>query len=186
MQDKFGVRSAKPDTERISQPLREFDSFIAPGSLRKGKLWMNALIAGYVVAIRAWCRRNFQSAARNVATAEATARNGNSFSCFSAAVYFSVPAPTNPPTTTAAARTAIIATATDMAASKRKPSIVRVIRVRRRPWAGKVARVAAASPTRHSCFVIYFRLPFCTDHFMNSGTSRPIFTSGSVATHSRA
>ena len=130
---QFGVRSTNPVTGKISQPLRALDSFIARGpafterSLGKGKLWMNAFIAGHLVAIRDWWRRNFQSAAGNVATA----RNGNSSSCCSVAGYLSVPAPTIPPTT-AATRTVITATATDTAASKRKPSIVRVIRVRRR------------------------------------------------------
>jgi hypothetical protein len=112
-------------------------------SLRKGKLWMNAFIAGQVVAIRAWWRRNFQSA-RNVATAGVTGRNGNSSSHFSAAGYFSMPAPTIRPTTTAA-RTVITATATDTAASKQKPSIVRVIRFRRPHRAYNVARVATTS-----------------------------------------
>jgi hypothetical protein len=113
--------------------------FHCPRVTAERELWMNAFIAVQVVAIRAWWRRNFPLAAGNVATAGATVRNGNSFS-WSAAGFFSGPAPTIRPTTTAAARTVITATATDMAASKRKPSIVRVIRVRRRPWVGKVAR----------------------------------------------
>lgn len=142
--EPFGCRTnlsspTKPVTGKISQPFRAFDSFIVlgPGSRRrvtaKGNLaWMNAFIAGHVVAIRAWWRRNLQSAARNVAIARAPARNGNSFSCYSVADFLSVPAPAIP-TTTAADRTVITGTATATAASKRKPSIVRVVRVRRRP-----------------------------------------------------
>lgn len=127
--EQIWVRTAKPVTGEISQPLREFDSFICPESLRKGKPWMNAFIAGHVVAIRAWWRRNFQSAARNIATAGATARSGHSSSCYSVAGCLSVPAPAIPPTRPT--NIAITATATDTAANKRKPSIVRVIRVRR-------------------------------------------------------
>jgi hypothetical protein len=134
---QFDVRSINPVTGKISQPSRALDCFIARGgrsrerSPGKGKLWMNANIAGHLVAILAWWRRNFQSAAQTVASAGATARNGNLSSCFSAADCFSVPAPTIPLTTTAT-RTVITATATDTTASKWKPSIVRVIRVRRR------------------------------------------------------
>jgi hypothetical protein len=98
------------------------------------KLWMNPFFAGRVAAIRTWWRRSFQSVARNVAAAGVTARKGNSFSSCTAADYYSVPAPTIPRTITR--RIVITATATDMAESKRKPSIVRVIRVRHRPWAG--------------------------------------------------
>jgi hypothetical protein len=139
LQDNFGVPCTNPFAGKIPQPLREFDSFIGrrPASNKtvtaKRELWMNAFIAGHLVAIRAWWRQNFQSA-----------RNGNASSCCSVAGYLSVPAPKIPRTTTAA-RTVITATVTDTVATKRKPTIVRIIRFRRRHRACKIARVASAS-----------------------------------------
>jgi hypothetical protein len=87
-------------------------------------------------AIRDWWHQNLQSAKSGTGVALVASGNGNSASCFSGAHYFAAPARmTIPPPITP--NTGITATATDMDASKWKPSIVRIIRVRRRRLAGK-------------------------------------------------
>ncbi|MEN3370638.1 MAG: hypothetical protein V7609_2781 [Verrucomicrobiota bacterium] len=159
---------------------------------------MNTFVARNAGAIWDWWHRNFQSAEYRPHPSEAVSRDGLLSRSFSVARSLEAAAPMIPPTITAGA--VITATAADTAASKRKPSIVRVIRVRRRRWACKPC-AAGPHPCSYSSLSViarlrrmivdasnphHFRLPFCTYHFKNSGARRPTFTSGSVATHSRA
>ena len=96
------------------------------------KLCIKALFVRGAAAIRDWWHQSLQCGIDAALTASG---NENSASCFSAARYFLAPARTTiPPPITPA--TGITATAAAIAASKWKPSIVRIIRVRRRRLAG--------------------------------------------------
>jgi hypothetical protein len=97
---------------------------------------MNAFLARGAMVIQDWCHRNFQSAEYGADASHATSGKGNWFSFFSAS--HSAPAPMiQRPTIITNANTG---TGAAMDANRVKPSIVRVIRVirvRRRPWAGR-------------------------------------------------
>ena len=95
---------------------------------------MNAFIAGCSGAIREWWRRKIQLITGRAITAGAST-NGHGTLSWSDAGYSSWDVPAIR-AKTATGRTTT-ATATDITASKRKVSIVRIIRVRRRGRAGK-------------------------------------------------
>jgi hypothetical protein len=100
---------------------------------------MNAFIARSAAAIRDWWHLNFQSESHRHPE-EAVSGNGNLSCSFSVARCLEAAAPMIPPTTIAGP--AVIGMAREADASKPRPSIVRVIRVRRRRWVGKVAKYA--------------------------------------------
>ena len=102
-------------------------------SRRTTLICMNAFFARGVTAMRDWWHRNFQSAHYSAVASQAASGKGNWSCSFSAA--HSAPAPMIPrPTVPGIVNTG---TAAAMGASKAKPSIVRIIRVRRRRPAGE-------------------------------------------------
>ncbi|MEY2521289.1 MAG: hypothetical protein QOF24_3048 [Verrucomicrobiota bacterium] len=109
-------------------------------SLGKGNfVCMNAFIVRSAVAIRNRWHRNFQSESHRHPE-EAASRNGNLSCSFSVARCWEAAAPMIRPTTTPS--TVITVMAREADASKPRPSIVRVIRVRRRRWVGRVGKYA--------------------------------------------
>jgi hypothetical protein len=94
---------------------------------------MNAFFARGATAIRDWCHRNVQPAKYGADASQAASGKGNWSCFFSAARFLTVPAPMiQRPTIPSTANTG-----TGMDATKAKPSIVRIIRVRRRRPAGE-------------------------------------------------
>lgn len=96
---------------------------------------MNAFFSRGVTAIRDWCHRNFQSAELNAVTGQAASGEGNWSFFSSAARFLTAPAPMIPRLTIPSSTNTV--TGAGMAATKAKPSIVRIIRVRRRRPAGE-------------------------------------------------
>jgi hypothetical protein len=97
-------------------------------SWRTTLLCMNAFFAHRVTAIRDWCHRTFQTTECSADASQAASGKGN-WSCFFSAAH-SAPAPMIQRPTIL--NTTNIGTGADMDANKWKPSIVRIIRVRRR------------------------------------------------------
>jgi hypothetical protein len=94
---------------------------------------MNAFLARGAMVIQDWCHRNFHSAEYGAASSHATSGKGNWFCFFSASRSAPVPMIQRPTIII----TANTATGAAMDVNRVKPSIVRVVRVRRRRWAGK-------------------------------------------------